>query len=246
MVSGAVVTSARVHRRLPLAARDGASQPSAPSEHGASRCHTCPLGAAARVAQGGRCPFVARDRDSGALLYVEGAAADQIWYVQRGFVGLSREAGEARGPGVIWAVRRAGEMLGVEALVRGAYRDSARTLSPTTLCAASREAVDRWLGPPDAPARALLQLALRSRGHESPRRSGADGPASRRAARWLLDDAEGDAPPIPRHVVADLLGMTPETLSRALAALAATGAVAVDRRSVRVLDRDALRRAAGV
>ena len=65
-------------------------------------------------------------------------------------------------------------------------------------------------------------------------------------ARARPDDAPGgQAPPIPRRVVAGLLGMQPETFSRALASLAAAGAVSVTRKSIRVADFDALVLAAG-
>ena len=51
---------------------------------------------------------------------------------------------------------------------------------------------------------------------------------------------------MPRHVVASLLGMVPETLSRALAQLARTGAIEVTRQAVRIRDSQALKEAAGL
>lgn len=215
--------------------------------HGApARCYTCPLGVAAGVPKGEACPFVPKEREAGVLLYVEGDAAERLWYVVSGYVALSREAGESRGTGVTWAVRRPGEVLGAESLVSGTYRDSAKLLTQTTLCAASREVVDGWLGPETSPARSLVHLLVKARCHEAPRRSGADGGAPRRVAQWLLDDAPGgSAPPIPRSVVAALLGMQPETFSRALAQLAGDGAITVDRKAIRVANFDALVRAAG-
>lgn len=224
-----------------------AERPSQPSPGTAlERCYSCPLGIAAGVASHRACPFAPREREAGALLYVEGESADRMWYIVSGYVALSRESNEARGPGVTWAVRRPGEMLGTEGLVSESYRDSAVALNAATLCVASREVVDAWLGPPDSPARAMLQLNLRTRNNEVPRRSGADGSATRRVASWLLDEAPGqNAPQIPRQIVADLLGMLPETLSRALARLVKLGAIKVDRRTIRVVDLDALLRAAG-
>lgn len=215
--------------------------------HGApERCFTCPIGVAAGVPRGKPCPFVPKDREAGALLYIEGEAAERVWYVVSGYVALSREAGESHGAGVTWTVRRPGELLGAEALASTTYRDSAKLLTRTTLCAAPRELLDEWLGPETSPARAWVQILVRSRCNEVPRRSGADGAASERVARWLLDDAPGgSAPPIPRSVVAALLGMQPETFSRALARLVEMGAISVDRKRIRVADFDALLRAAG-
>jgi CRP-like cAMP-binding protein len=65
-----------------------------------------------------------------------------------------------------------------------------------------------------------------------------------RVAAWLLDAAPGEMGALPRHVVAELLGMQPETLSRALAALAEAGAIEVTRRRIDVRDHAALEDAA--
>lgn len=227
--------------KLPLLAPDAERSIASGRATTPARCYTCPLGIASGVNEHGACPFAPRQREAGARLYVEGEAADRVWYIVSGYVALSREEG-----GVTWAVRRDGEMLGAEALVSETYRDSAVSLTATTLCSATRDTLDRWLGPATAPARTMLQLALRSRCHESPRRSGADGSATRRVARWLLDEAPGQHdPPIPRKVMAALLGMLPETLSRALARLREMGAIRATRKDIRVIDVDALLRAAG-
>ena len=212
---------------------------------GPSRCLTCPLGIASGTREGRRCTFAPKERAAGVLLYLEGDDAERIWYVVNGQVTLSRELGDTRGA-VTWAVRQPGDLLGAEALIGGTYRDSARTLSSTTLCSASLESVEGWLGPAGSPARALLLLSLRMHASEAPRLSGADGRAPQRVARWLLDSArDGAAPPTPRRVVAGLLGMLPETFSRALAQLVRAGAIKVDRKAIRVIDEGALLRAAG-
>nr|MBK7067081.1 Crp/Fnr family transcriptional regulator [Deltaproteobacteria bacterium] len=231
----------------PTAHSPAAERPSTPSPRVAlERCYSCPLGLAAGVAEHRACPFVPREREAGAHVYVEGDTADRVWYIVSGYVALSRETSEARSSGVTWAVRRPGEMLGTEGLVSDTYRDSAVALNAATLCVAPRDVVDAWLGPEDSPARAVLQLALRTRCNEVPRRSCADGNATRRVASWLLDEAPSqNAPQIPRQIVAGLLGMLPETFSRALARLVKLGAIEIDRRTIRVVDLDALLRAAG-
>lgn len=210
-------------------------------------CATCPIGAAAGAPQGGRCPLVERRRPAGAALYVAGEPVDRVFFVKRGAVLLSREAGEARGEGIPWAVRGPGAVLGVEGLVHPTYLDSARCVTEAVVCAAPKAEIALWLrGCDDAP-RALLECVLRSQCTDAPRRAGSDGSAVARVARWLLDGESGHprrASALPRRVIAGLLGMQPETLSRALAALATKGAVSVTRRRVDVLDRSLLERLA--
>jgi CRP-like cAMP-binding protein len=66
-------------------------------------------------------------------------------------------------------------------------------------------------------------------------------------ASWLLEQGDDRSAPLPRNVVAALLGMLPETLSRALASLASRGLIAVSRKHVEVLDAAALEQvAAGI
>ena len=99
-------------------------------------------------------------------------------------------------------------------------------------------------GAVSAPANAVLECVLLALSGDSPRRAGADGSARQRVAGWLLDQPRKQGPGLPRNVVADLLGMLPETLSRALASLAEGGAITVTRRRVEVRDVAALEAAA--
>ena len=215
------------------------------------------MGAASGVGRGGRCVMVDRRRTAGASLYVAGEPVEKIWFVKRGSVLLSRDADEAGGEGVAWAVRRAGSLLGVEGLVRGTYLDSARALTDVIVCIASRDEVAAWIrghdpatlrqaegASPSSPAGAVLECVLVALSGDSPRRAGADGSARQRVAAWLLDRPGGQGPGMPRHVLAGLLGMLPETLSRALASLAAQGAVEVTRKRVEIRDAAALEAAA--
>jgi CRP-like cAMP-binding protein len=196
------------------------------------------------TASGGRCTWIPRTRPAGSRLYLEGAPAERVWYLKEGTVVLSRANGA--GATTRWTLRRPGDLLAPEALVSTGYADTAEALTPVTLCGMARTELDRWLGPTGSPSRTLLSLVLKTRCEETPRRASADGTSTRRLAQWILDEARGgEAPRVPRKVVADLLGMLPETLSRALAKLQAAGAVKADRRTIRVADVDALLRAAG-
>jgi CRP-like cAMP-binding protein len=207
-------------------------------------CATCPPGRASGVGRGGRCPLVDRPRRRGELVFLEGDPAGHIWFVKRGVVLLTR-AGHGDGePEVPRALRRAGSFIGLEALVGPRYLDTARVAEPAVLCGAPRDVFEEWLGPPDSPARSTLEQLILADAHEPPRAAHSDGSALARVARWAQQQAEAGATPVPRRFTAGLLGMTPETLSRALARLAKLGAIAVTRRSVRVVDPEILARAA--
>jgi CRP-like cAMP-binding protein len=181
---------------------------------------------------------------SGTSLYVAGQPAERMWFVKSGALVLSRESAETSGEGLIWAVRGPGSILGVEGLVRATYLDSARAVVDAVVCVASRELIEGWLGAREPAARALLECVLLTQGNDSPRRAGADGNAQQRVAAWVLGQEQATGPALPRKVTAELLGMLPETLSRALAAFAARGVLEVTRRSVTILDRSALEEAA--
>jgi CRP/FNR family transcriptional regulator len=198
-------------------------------------CASCPVGRAAGVGTGGRCPFVNRSHAAGTRLYVEGEVARTVWFVKRGTVLLSRRGcdGDERPR----AVRGVGNFIGLEAAVQPCYADSARTTEATVLCGIVKGDLDRWLGPRDAPARVALEQQLFSECRDTPRTTRAHGTARQRIARLLLDDV---APHIERQDLAQLLGMVPETLSRALAALRDAGAIELTRRTIKVRSRQRL------
>jgi CRP/FNR family transcriptional regulator len=204
------------------------------------RCLTCPCGKAAGVAEGRVCPLVRRTRPRGTCVYLEGEEAERVWYVQRGTVVLSRSL-RPDGTESPRAVRRAGSLIGLEALVRNTYLDRARVTSDAILCGATAEVMDAWLREA-GPARMALDLMLQAEQADSPRRASSDGSATQRVVRWLLAEAEGGDTSVPRGTIAGLLGMTPETLSRTLTRLHRAGALVVTRRSVRIRDAALLRR----
>ena len=167
---------------------------------------------------------------------------ERISFVKSGAVLITRSVDEERVEGTPWAIRRAGSFLGLEGLVGAHHLDSARALTDVTLCSATLDAVEVWLAARRPAPRVVLESVLRSGSRERPLRGNADGTAPRRAASWLLDNADRRLPAaVSRQVMAGLLGMRPETLSRALRTLAQRGAIRHGRTSIEILDRARLR-----
>lgn len=213
-----------------------------PDEVEVTECRRCPVGIASGVADRGQCPFVPRKRAEGAVLHVAGEGVERVAFVKSGAVLVTRSVDEERVEGTPWAVRRAGSFLGLEGLVGTHHLDSARALTDVTLCSATLDAVEAWLGARRTAARIVLDSVLRSETRERPLRGNADGTAQGRAATWLLENADRRLPgAMPRRVMAGLLGMRPETLSRALRSLAERGAIRHGRATIEILDRPRLR-----
>lgn len=186
-----------------------------------------------------RCPFIHRKRAASEFLFLQGEPAARVFFVRSGAVLLTHT--DDSGQESAHALRRSGSFVGLEALVRPTYADSARMLTAGLICAAPREAVDAWLGPRELPARLALEQVVAAAAEDVPRAASPDGTAARRVARWLIGNEDQEVR-LPRTVVADLLGMKPETLSRALAALARAQLIELSRSFVRVRDREQLRR----
>ena len=183
------------------------------------------------------CPFVDRTRAAGELIYLEGEPAQQVWFVKQGTIALLRKGGENHAEGRVRAVRFAGSFIGLETLVTDRYLDSARATTNVILCGTTRAGLESWLGPRDTPARTALELTLRAQCWELPQRAPPDGSAVERVAAWLCEEGQrGATLTLPRHVIADLLGMRPETLSRAIATLADRGVIAATRSEIAILD----------
>ena len=199
-------------------------------------CASCPVGRAAGVRFGGRCPLVNRKHEGPECLYVEGEPVHHVWFVKRGAVMLSRTDGESDSP---HAVRGPGAFVGLEALIAPTYGDTARIEGTAILCGGARDELDTWLGPAGLPARMALEQVLHAAQADRVRGAAADGTADNRVARWLLD-ADALELGLPREKVAGLLGIVPETLSRVIARLRRRGVIAATRRSIAITDRAAL------
>ncbi len=199
-------------------------------------CRTCPLGAAAV----GRCPFTPSRLAAGVVLCAQGARQPSAYFVREGLLALRTVDADGAES---WLAMRGARSLLYAGPPGQPSPCELRTVTEVRVCSASAEALNAWMGPPDSPARALLELLLeeleRSR-QELVWRSG-DSPA--RLARFILaarEEAAAPPPPLPpKQLVARALGMRPETLSRCLRRFIDRGLV-TEKPTLRVLDRAGL------
>jgi CRP/FNR family transcriptional regulator len=180
-------------------------------------------------------------RPAGALLVRQGEVPDGAWLVRGGRLLLTSTS--AGGDELLCVLRSRGAMVGLESL-RGAPADyEAWTLEPAQLCHLSAEALRRWLGDGPSPARALLELTLGELQRTREERVSLARGAVERVARFLRSHTRSDGATlgIEQQLLARVLRMRPETLSRALKRLRAAGAITRGR-TVQMLEPSRLAR----
>jgi len=186
----------------------------------------CPFAAWAHDAPGG-CRAV--DYDAGDTLTAQGGKPGAIWYLRSGSVALSHV--DASGKETLRCVRQAESLVGLDALVGEVARSEIRALGPVVACRVSRAMAEKSLAETKPPIAGLVngllrELELRTEDDRMRR-----GRAATRLARYLLQSLrDGDDPArhaLPRRMLAGLLDMRPETLSRAIATLCRSGLLEV-------------------
>jgi CRP/FNR family cyclic AMP-dependent transcriptional regulator len=186
-------------------------------------CTECTLGQAAGAK---RCEFAPCTLQSGAALCAQGELARAVYFVKAGLVSLSWA--NATGAELALSIRGPGSLLCVEAMRGNASPYEVRALSRVRLCSLAAEEMKRWIGPFRSPARAVLEILLEESGSQRAEVDFREGPCLRRVARFALAYAaflaeRPDA--IRKQVLAKLLGMRAETLSRCLTHLERLGAI---------------------
>jgi CRP-like cAMP-binding protein len=207
----------------------------------AAQCQECVLG---RASQPESCPFYEIKKKPGSLLVEQNEPPTSAWLIRDGQVLL--RATDESGAELWCAVRSAGHMIGLELLTGAPSPYRAMALTDVKACALDARAVKAWVGRLDTPGGALLELALGEAGQRGTERSQLGGTAVERVARFLLlrqRENNGPVLDMPQRVLARTLGMSAETLSRALARLRSEGAISRSR-PVQVADSDALERLA--
>jgi CRP/FNR family transcriptional regulator, cyclic AMP receptor protein len=195
-------------------------------------CSACSLG----IASAGRCRLTPTAREAGATLCAQGERPRTVYFVKEGFVSLS--AVSPRGSEVLLTLRGPASLLCTESLHGDPSPYEVRALSRVKLCGIAGDQMSSWVGPDRSPARAVLDLLLTEGKLQRDEVNYRQGDCLSRVARFALAHARflADRPnAVRKQVVARLLGMRPETLSRCLTRLERDGVVDASR-GVRVLD----------
>ena len=198
-----------------------------------SDCAACALG----IASAGRCRLSATTRESGANICAQGERPRNVYFVKEGFVSLS--AVSPRGSELLLSLRGPASLLCTEALRNEASAFEVRALSRVKICGMSGEAMLQWIGPERSAARVVLDLFLSEARQQRDEVNWRQGDCLSRVARFALAHARflADRPTaVRKQVVARLLAMRPETLSRCLTRLEKEGVLDASR-GVRVLDQ---------
>jgi CRP-like cAMP-binding protein len=195
-------------------------------------CNACSLG----IASQGRCRFTPTTREGGATLCAQGERPRAVYFIKEGFVSLS--AVSPRGSEMLLTLRGTASLVCTEAMRQEPSTFEVRALTRIKLCGIAGDEMCCWIGPEKSPARAVLELLLGEGKLQRDEVNYRQGDCLSRVARFALAHARflADRPnAVRKQVVARLLGMRPETLSRCLTRLERDGVVDASR-GVRVLD----------
>jgi CRP-like cAMP-binding protein len=195
-------------------------------------CSACGLG----IASQGRCRLTPTSRESGSTICAQGERPRTVYFIKEGFVALS--AVSTRGAELVLTLRGPSSLLCTEALQSEPSPYEVRALSRVKICGISGDALSQWMGPERSAARVILDLVLSESRQQRDEVNWRNGDCLSRVARFALAHARflAERPnAVRKQVVARLLGMRPETLSRCLTRLEADGVVDASR-GVRVLD----------
>lgn len=184
----------------------------------------------------------------GALIVRQGDLGDALFVVRAGMVKVTviGEDGREVILGTLGATSHFGELALLDGRPRSAH---VLAMEPTTLYVLRREDFRRQVEQMPRVAWALLEELSRRLREADQKITGLvllDVPG--RVARLLLDRASGDPPVVERapthETMAQMIGASRETVSRAMKELQDLGLVRAERRTVHLLDRDGLARRA--
>lgn len=175
----------------------------------------------------------------GRLIYEPGATGEALFILKRGTVRMYRMTPDGRKlvlavlePGAVF-----GDMSSLGQAMTGTY---AEARDECMVCILSRRDIEQIiLAHPEVALRILQLYAGRLRETEDRLEQIAFQPVPSRVARLLLQlaDDNGEVGDYSHGDLADMIGTSRETVSRALVEMKRAGHVEIDRRSVRVVNR---------
>ncbi len=185
------------------------------------------------------------------VLFRQGEAGDLLFLLRRGLVKLTNSLPDGREQ--ILGLRMSGQLLGFETLSEHRRPYTAETLTEAELCGIQPRNMLRVLE--HNPESALRLIGEMNRELESARELIRDlglKSASERVASFLLSLAQDLNPhdklialPLSRQEIAGLLGLTIETVSRAITRFARNGLIQVLRGRIRIVDLGGLQAQSG-
>ncbi|MGD9935157.1 MAG: Crp/Fnr family transcriptional regulator, partial [Dehalococcoidia bacterium] len=181
------------------------------------------------------------------IIYAPGETGEAHFVLKAGRVRLYRIAPDGRklvlqtvGPGTAF-----GEMAFLGQTMTGSF---AEAVDECTICIMSRVDIEQiMLEHPPVAVRLVRLMSGRLRDAEDRLEQMAFSPVSSRLARLLLElEHDHDVEGYSHQDLAELLGISRETVSRAMVEFKNRGWLQVDRRCIRLLDIDALREVAAL
>ncbi len=189
-------------------------------------------------------------------IFYEGSPAFAMYCIRSGRVKLFKTGSD--GALLLIRVAGAGETIGYRAvLANEPFEATAEAVEPTTVCAIPRQTLIELLRhSPDLALKLLAKLSQDLRALEDRTMRLMQEPVRRRTADLLLTLSElrGSPPrgdgrimlPVRRKEMAQMIGTTPETLSRTLHSFARQGILTLTRVEICIRDVEALRKAASL
>ncbi len=224
-------------------------------------CDKCPVAGASAFAclstpQCARLSRVAVPHayERGQVIFYEGNPSLAVYCIRSGMVKTMRH--HNHGSVTVTGVWTAGDLLGYGAVISDhPYAASAEVVEPSDVCTIPRDDFLALIEEShDLASHLLRRLALESQMSEERLVERGGEPVMRRTARFLVQVAEDSElsarggrralVPTRREDLAELLGTTPETLSRTLHEIAKRGLIELDRKEIHVLDKIRLKRLA--
>ncbi len=186
-------------------------------------CAECSLGQAAGEK---RCSFAPVTLHAGTTVCAQDERPRVVYFVKSGLISLSSST--ESGMELSLVLRGPASLICTEAMRGQPSPYEVRALSRVRLCGLSGEEMKRWIGPLRSPAQAVLDLLLQENRLRHVEVNFREGSCLQRVARFALAYAaflqeRPDA--VRKQVLARMLGMRPETLSRCLTRLEQCGAI---------------------